>query len=697
MGDVLAPFLSATSVAVIGASDDPSRIGGRPLRYLRDAGYPGRVFPVNPRRTLVQGLPSVADVRDLAEIPELAIVAVARDSVPGVLRSCAEHGITSAIVFAAGFAEAGDPGRQAQDEVTAIARDSGMRILGPNCNGCIHPVARAAFAFTPVLADGMPKPGRVAVASQSAAIGTYWLRRMRERQIGLHSLVHTGNEADLGLPETLLSLLPRDDVSAVLVGLEQWRDPATIRAVADAMQSSSTRVVVLPLGTTARGRAAAASHTGNLVERSSHLVLGLLREAGAVVVDDLEEALLIASTIVPGREGSGRRVAVVTPSGGFGVLLADAFSNAGFDLPEMPESLQRAWHEAVPFASTRNPVDVTAQLVNEPGLYDRFVRDVIGTDRVDHLVVFLPHASREDGLTTAVARAAEASHGTVSLSVVGSISHEIEAWLRDLGIHVFATPRQAAEVLRHLLVAGVRPRNPSPDTPTPSGPIPDRPDGLSSDEIESKRVVAAWGVPVVAEAIVASVDEAAAAADRFGYPVVMKRIEVGVAHKAARGSVRMGLENPTAVSAAAEELMRAARAETRFVVQPQLTGDELLLSVIKDPAWGSVALFGLGGADVENREDVHVRSAPPSVEAIESMIGESPMLTAMFRGHRARSIPTISRILEALANLVDHAGARTVELNPVILDPAGSCVAVDALIEWAELVDGVIERSHARG
>jgi acyl-CoA synthetase (NDP forming) len=407
----------------------------------------------------------------------------------------------------------------------------------------------------------------------------------------------------------------------------------------------------------------------------------------------------VATSLSAKAPSSGLRLGLLTPSGGIGVLLADAFSKAGFELPEMPPEIQRGWRARIPFASTRNPVDVTAQLVNEPALYDRFVQDMLGSGSLDHLVVFLPHASREDGLTSAVVRAADSRQRAVSLSVVGSVDSAHEAWLREHGINVFATPRQAADVLRRLNDRARQPGMEQVARPRSIGPVPERPStGPIVDEIESKRIVAAWDIPVVSEALVSSPDEAADCALRYGYPVVLKRIEPNVTHKAVRGGVVVGLTDGDAVRAAAEQLMLDAGVGTRFVIQPHVLGDEILLSVTNDPEWGPLALLGVGGTGVEEHGDVHFRTAPPTTATVQSMISESPALSAILQlGRRTGSVETLTRMLGALTSLIEDTDIRAVELNPVIVRPDGECVAVDALIEWKDRTGAQDERSHLHG
>lgn len=697
-------FTAARSVAIIGASDDPSRIGGRPVRYLKAAGYTGAIYPVNPTRPTVQGLTSYPSVDALPEVPELAIIAVGRDQVAGVVEACGRAGIGHAIVFAAGYAETDAAGVDAQELLARTAREAGVRILGPNANGAVGAAGGATFAFTPVLADGLPAAGGLAIATQSAAVGTYWLRRIREGDLGLHSFVHTGNEADLGVDDVLDAMLADPTVRVVLCSIEQWRRPERLASItARLAEPDCPPLVVLTMGRTAVGRAAAASHTGGLVARRTDVVAGLLHQAGAHVVGGLEEALQVAATLSVAPAAPGRRLGILSPSGGLGILIADALGEVGFSVPEMPADLQAEWRTLVPFCGPRNPVDMTAQLVNDTALYDRFVGGLVTRGGVDVVAAFLPHATPDDGFAAALVGAADVARARgVLLTAIGAMEPGDAAWLRSHGIAVFGDPDEAARILpliRRPTAIRTGSSVPAPaSSPAsavePGAPVapPSRPSAGTTvtDELSAKTALRAYLPNVVADAVAHSADEAVAAAMATGYPVVLKLQAHGLAHKARAGGVAVGLASDTEVRDAANRMLGLPAAGTAptLLVEPVVDGDELFVAVSNDDEWGPLAILGLGGVDVEDGGVVVFRRPPVTEPDIRAMVGRNPSLRALLGGgRRERVIPLLARTFGVIERLAATEGVRAVELNPVIVTAGGNAVIVDALIEWTEAAD----------
>ncbi len=689
--DPVRVLTTACSVAIVGASDDPSRIGGRPVRYLKAAGYTGAIYPVNPTRPTVQGLTSYASVDALPEVPELAIIAVGRDQVPGVVEACGRAGIGHAIVFAAGYAETDAAGVAAQELLARTAREAGVRILGPNANGAIGAAGGATFAFTPVLADGLPAAGGLAIATQSAAVGTYWLRRIREGDLGLHSFVHTGNEADLGVDDVLDAMLADPTVRVVLCSIEQWRRPERLASItARLAEPDCPPLVVLTMGRTAVGRAAAASHTGGLVARRTDVVAGLLHQAGAHVVGGLEEALQVAATLSVAPAGPGRRLGILSPSGGLGILIADALGEVGFSVPEMPADLQAEWRTLVPFCGPRNPVDMTAQLVNDTALYDRFVGGLVTRGGVDVVAAFLPHATPDDGFAAALVGAAGvARERGVLLTAIGAMEPGDVAWLRSHGIAVFGDPDEAARILPLIR----RPAEAPPGAPASAPPVrvtaPSRPvaGATVTDELSAKAALRAHLPNVVPDAVARTPDEAVAAARAAGYPVVLKLQAPGLAHKARAGGVAVGLASDAEVRQAATRMLAlpAAGMAATLLVEPMVEGDELFVAISNDDEWGPLAILGLGGVDVEDGGAVVFRRPPVTELDVRAMVGRNRTLRAMLgSGRRERAIPLLAQTFGIIERLAAAEGVRAVELNPVIVTAGGDAVIVDALIEWTK-------------
>lgn len=695
-------FFAPRSICILGASSDPNRIGGRPIRYLREAGFSGRVYPVNPNRQEVQGHRGYPSVAALPERPDVAVVALPRHLVVSAVSECLEAGIPRTVLFSSGFAEADEEGRRLQEELRACLAGRDARLLGPNCNGIMDVVAGAYLSFTPLLDRGRPRQGGLAVVTQSAAVGTYILDQARARGIGLRYWVHTGNEMDVTLEEVLEFLVSDPDVSSIALAFEVLRAPRRLVRALDRARERDITIAALQVATSDVGRLAAQSHTGALMAYRSEIVSGLLRQAGACAVSSMRELLDAVQAAGVARLSGGGRAAVLTPSGGIGIMLADALSEAGFRLPRLSEQLQEQLRVAAPFCHTGNPVDTTAQVVNEPAIFRQVLAVLADSGEVDLLAIFLPCASLSDSLTLQlldVARSRGSAQVAVALVAVGSMDSETMAALGDAGVPVFAEPRDLGNGLRAVTR---RPRSPARApmllaSATPAEAAVD----LHSlackgivDEWHSKEVLRRYGVRTVPDAVVRSPAEASRAAERLGYPVALKVSVPGLAHKARSGGVRLGLRSPDEVERAAGELLelarqlagerRAAGAEVSLLVEPMASGTELFLGFDDDRDFGPVVLCGLGGTQVEQQAQIAYRRLPLSSEDVRQMLEEVPALRWAIRGADGdRVVREIEAILSALGALWEQSGrcVASVDLNPVMIDERGACTVVDALIE----------------
>ena len=356
-------LLRPESVAVIGASNDPTRIGGRPIRYLREAGFAGQVYPVNPRHQEVQGLPAFPHISDVPGAVDLAIVAVPAPSVVDTVEACAARGVRVAVIYSAGFAEMGAEGRRLQRRLGAIAAETGLRIVGPNCLGVYNSELGFFATFSTTLEDGFPAPGGVALVSQSGAYGSHLSLLARKRNIDVRYWVTTGNEADVSVPEVLGWLAEQDDVSVIMAHAEGITDrDALVHALATA-RARRKPVVFQKVGVTDVGAKAVQSHTASLAG-ADPVYEAAFRQFGAYRARDTDEMLDIAYAASFGVFPKSPRVALVSISGGVGVQMADAAVGFGLDVAPLSESAQQRLKAALPYASPRNPVDITAQAFN---------------------------------------------------------------------------------------------------------------------------------------------------------------------------------------------------------------------------------------------------------------------------------------------------------------------------------------------
>ncbi len=687
-------FLAPGSVAVIGASDDPARIGGRPIAYMKAAGFGGAVYPINPKRETIQGLPAWPSI-DAVEGPvDVALVALPAALVNGVLEACADKGVKACIVFSSGFAEEGPEGRRRQEAIRALCQRTGLRVIGPNCLGCFNAETGFTATFSTTLDRGPPKPGGLAIASQSGAYGTHIYFTARGRGLGVGKLVTTGNEVDLDVAETIGLLAEDEATHAIAAYAEGIKDgPGLIRALETA-RAAKKPVIFMKVGRSAIGAAAAASHTASLAGED-RVYDAVLAQYGAHRAASTEEMLDIAYAARPRIYPAGRKLGIVTISGGAGVLMADAAEENAVEVAPMPAAAQAAFKERLPFASAKNPVDVTAQAFNDIGLIEDGMRIVLNQGGYDAVIAFWTSVAGSTMIAEKLKAACNAGIGQRrDILLVQSIlaAPEIVAGYEAEGYPVFEDPSRAVAAIAALMGFGERFQAPprsrrdvSPPPPLPRGPIGER---------EAKAYLAEAGLPMVADRLVTSAEEAAAAAEEIRQPLAMKISAPEIAHKTEVGGVRLNVQGAGEASRAFDEVMasvaRAApevQAEGLLVAPMVEAGVDCILGAGVDPVFGPLVLFGLGGIFTEVLEDVALRHAPIDESEALSMIRSLkglPLLEgargkpAADLGALSSAIVTLSRVIAGLEHQVF-----AIEINPLRALP-DRVVGLDALIHRNE-------------
>ncbi len=720
-------LLRPASVAIIGASNDPTRIGGRPLRYLREAGFPGQVYPVNPKHREVQGLPAFPHISGVPEAVDLAIVAVPAPSVVDTVEACATRGVRVAVIYSAGFAEMSAEGRRLQRRLSDIAAETGLRIVGPNCLGVYNSELGFFATFSTTLEDGFPAPGGVALVSQSGAYGSHLSLLARKRNIDVRYWVTTGNEADVSVPEVLGWLAEQDDVSVIMAHAEGITDrDALVRALGTA-RARRKPVVFQKVGTTEVGAQAARSHTASLAG-ADPVYEAAFRQFGAYRARDTDEMLDVAYAAGFGVFPESPRVALVSISGGVGVQMADAAVGFGLDVAPLSESAQNRLKAALPYASPRNPVDITAQAFNRIDLIADNLGIVFEEERHDAVVAFFTYVAAAEGMVEPIRQAIHAARErrpgcALVLSIVAppDVVRQYEA----VGCPVFEDPTRAVrsvaalhrfsrifaesgdEVLSEgvggtvgVLAADVPTADASTVEPrtgrTATPPIiaPRRrnlPDGPLSER-QAKRLLSEAGVPVVREELARTADETARISAAFDAPVAVKLCAPGILHKTEIGGVVLDVSNDAEARSAYEAITSRARAADPSVriegvlVAPMVTGGvETILGVRCDPTFGPVVMFGLGGTLVEVIEDVSFRVAPFGEAEARRMIAET-RAGKILRGTRGKGPYDLSALATTLSRLsvfaAEHGDTiESAEINPFVVLPEGrGAVALDAVI-----------------
>src|SRR3984885_11290860 len=372
----LTPLLSPRSVAVLGASSDATRIGGRPIAYMRAQGFPGALYPVNPNRAEIQGLKAYASVADLPETPDVAIVAVPAEFAVPAINDLAKRGVKAVVMFTAGFAEMDDAGAVVQAKMVATARAAGMRILGPNCLG-VFDARRSYYAtFSSSFDSGWPVLGRIGIASQSGAYGTHLYTLARNRGIGASLCVMTGNEGDVTVGECIGWLAENPEIDVIATYLEGIREAQNLIAALEIAKAAKKPVVMQKVGRSELGGKAAKSHTASIAGDDA-VTEAVMAEFGVYRARNSEEMLDIAHTATRKIYPVKNTLGVITVSGGAGVLISDVAEGLGLAMPEMPAPAQQRLRELVPFCAPRNPVDATAQVSNDVTLVKTFTESMV--------------------------------------------------------------------------------------------------------------------------------------------------------------------------------------------------------------------------------------------------------------------------------------------------------------------------------
>jgi acetate---CoA ligase (ADP-forming) len=692
--DNIAQLLAPQTVAIVGASADPGRIGGRPVHYYRQAQFAGRLYPINPNRTEIQGYRAYASIDELPESIDVAVLAIPAAQVTAALEQCARKGAKAAIVFSAGFAETGGAGVTLQRELAEAAARLGIRVLGPNCLGLFNVRARHFPTFSSFPESGVPLPGRVGLVTQSGAYGTHVLMQARARRVGVNIWASTGNEADIDVAELVEAMARDDDTDVIACYLEGVRNgPAFLRALA-AAHAARKPVIIMKVGRSHVGAQAAQSHTASLAG-SDATFDAALKPYGVERVRTTEAMLDLAYAAGKAKLPRGNRLGIVTISGGAGVLMADTAEQEGLEVPAMPADVQSRLLASNPLGSPRNPVDVTGQALNDFSLVSEHLAALLEQD-YDCIATFFTSwpGSNVIGpkLRTAL-REGTRLLGVRPMAVVMLAPPEVQQSYEHDGFLVFEDPSRAIAALAAMARVFARlkaePERRAAPLPATVELLPDRP--LS--EAQLKRLLASAGIPVMPERLVRSAEAAGAAATELGCPVAMKIASPDITRKSEIGAVALGVASADEASRTFAHIVAAARTmapEARIdgVLIAPMAGDgvEIIIGARHDPVFGPVIMAGIGGIFVEVLKDVALRLGAVDAEEARRMLQELkgfPLLAGA-RGRPAADIDAAARAIAALSSyaLANAGRFAAIEINPLLVRPAGrGVVALDALLQ----------------
>jgi acyl-CoA synthetase (NDP forming) len=703
MAHELQSFFWPESIAVLGASPDTTRIRGRLLHQLRENGFPGRILPINPSYHEIDGLPCYPSIGAVGGPVDLALVAIPAAGVAAAVAECARAGVKNTLIISSGFAEEGGAAGRMQQELIDVTRQYGIRACGPNCEGYYNALGRVATTFSPTVEtkdDGsavLVSEKRVGVIAQSGGIGFALFNRGKAAGLGFSYVISTGNEADLNMADFLDYMVEDAHTGAVLLFCEAIRNgPRFITALEKAHRLQKP-VIAIKVGRTDAGTRAAASHTASL-SGSYAAYHAVFERYGVIEAEDADEAVAIAGVVLTCPLPRGRRVGIVTPSGGGGAWMADTLTMHGMVVPPLSADLQAGLRAVMPsYGASGNPVDVTAQGANTRPAMMTALETLARSDEIDMVVLIssLTSETRVSLDSDRIRAVAETCGKPVTVWTYTLPSTFGRDQAARCGLFLHSSLRNVGVALGKLVTYAESLQRALPERFDPvSGALPA---GLPAvvPEYLARQVLAAW-LPEGRERLATSADDAAKAAAVVGFPVALKVQSADLPHKTEAGGVRLGLGDADAVRAAYTAMMADVARHTPgaaidgvLVQRMAPKGHELVVGMVNDPTFGPIMMVGYGGVTVELFGDVVHSPAPVSEADATRMILslKSAKLLTGFRGAAAIDLAPAAKLVAALsrAAVTLRDQVREFELNPVILHADGSGLTVaDALVMMKE-------------
>lgn len=707
-------LLFPSSIAVIGASQNLDSISGRPIRYLQEHGFKGKIYPINPKYKEIAGeicYPSIAEVPDNIDV---AMIAINYKRVISILEACIDKGVKHAVLFTSGFAESGEEGRKLQEKVAELAGNSSMRILGPNCQGFINLESNNTCSFSASLEIKPLKKGSVGFVTQSGALGYSIFNLAQEEGVGFSNIISTGNEVDLNSLDFIEYFIDDDQTKIILAYIEEVKDGRRFRDLADRALQKGKPIVCLKVGTSDIGRKAAASHTASMVSHDTSYE-ALFRQKGIIRVNDVIEMIQVARLVERlNTMPNGMNLGVITTSGGAGILLADEASRIGLHLPELDSETQDLLSEVIPaYGSTVNPVDITAQVINEAGGFRKVLRALIENSDIDAIIIVISMIYGESGkiMASEIVKAHMSAEKPVVVTWPAGDRLMMDNFevLEKGGVPWCKSPvggiNALGKVMKYrsfytMLSADVGELR-TPRQPTGSSVL----DGLFNagntdhgengkiiSEYYSKTILSHFDIPVNRCELAISSSEAVQLADEIGYPVVLKVDSADISHKSDVGGIKLNLKSRLEVSDAYDAIMNTLRKQkldgniNGIMVQEMIQGGtETIIGIKNEPKFGPMIMFGLGGIYVEVLKDVAFRFAPLTYKEAQDMIQEikSYKVLTGIRGEKPRDVYALVDALVKISHMAYECESfiDQLDLNPLVVLPNQQGVKVlDALI-----------------
>lgn len=705
MNPDLTPLLEPESIAVIGASQDPTRIGGRTLRYLTQHGYGGAILPVNPKYQEIGGIKCYPSIASIPSEIDVALIAVPEQAVPSVLEEAGKKRAKAAIIYSAGFSELGARGKLKQEQIKQLAEAQGILVCGPNCVGIINFHHKIAMSFSQFLEVPRLIPGNIAFISQSGALGGALLNRIQDKGIGISYFISTGNEAVVESSDFIEYLLDDPTTSVIMALIEGIRDGGKFLRVADRAAKRGKPIVVMKIGRTETGGKAASSHTGSMTG-SDEVYNAVFRQSGIMRVEEVEDLYLTASAMAKCPWPRGNRVGIITTTGGGGVMLTDKLVEMGMIVADLsPRTVARMGETAASFGLVKNPLDLTAQVINDPLLFPRSIETFSRDENLDAIIVALAMVAGETSSKRAsyIIQAANSTEKPIlTWWAAGSLSRPGTKMLEESRVPLFTAPDQCVKTLNALVrYSRFLETNEAGDETPPSIYIsPEERSRIETllktpsktlTEDEGRQILSSYGIPVPSGGLGEDLPEIKEIASRIGYPVALKIVSPQIRHKTETGGLKLNINNEIDLARAYEEILGNVErsnpeAEIKGMLVQEMVppGKEVIIGVTQDMQFGPMVLFGLGGIFVEIFNDFSLRHAPLREKDAWEMIREvkAHKILEGVRGDKRSDLEGIVRTLMAVSQLaVDLVDVVSeIDINPLVVYPGeGGVKAIDCL------------------
>ncbi|MGM4906406.1 acetate--CoA ligase family protein [Tardiphaga sp. 866_E4_N2_1] len=681
--------LDPKSVAIIGASENPNKVGGRPVHYLQKFGFKGKIYPINPSRTEIQGEKCYKSLADLPEAPEMVIVAVAGDNAIGAVEDCAKAGVKIALVMASGFGEVDAiAGKAKERRMVEIAHKHGMRIVGPNTQGLANFGTGAIASFSTMFMEFERVEGHVAMLSQSGALSTVPVGFLNPRGIGVRHSHATGNDSDITVGELAIAVAEDPEVKLMLLYLESIPEKKYLEELSEVALHRNLPIIALKSGRTDAGKAAAQSHTGALANED-RVVDAFLEHHGIWRAPDMRGLVEATELYLKGWKPQGRRLVAISNSGAVCVMTADAASTVGMPMAKLAPETDKKLKGILPsFATTTNPIDLTAALLSNSRLFGDILPVIAEDPAADAFVIGVPVAGPGYDVPAFARDSAAFAEQTGKPLVVAATQPSVAKEFQAQGVSVFPTEVEAVTALNqyvshHELMARVKARKRGSSSSLISADKT-----VMLNEADSLALLASRGIPVVPYRLAHSRAEAEAAFDAIGGKVVVKGCSADIAHKSELGLVKLGVASREAVGEVYAEMEGIIRKQgSRFdgVIVAAMTGGrrEIVIGAHCDPVFGPVVMVGDGGKYVEVFKDTTLLLPPFTRDDAKRALAKL-RIAPLFEGVRGEPPMDVDALVDAMVRIGElmadtSARVMSIDLNPVMLNSDG-CVVVDAVV-----------------